>query len=61
MQINKYNITPNGKGVYHAYKAGYEFMLDNDADFKYETPYKGPFDITQCWKNGEFTLQYGAT
>ena len=35
-------------------------MLDNHSDFKYEIPYKGSFEITQCWTNDTVTLQYGA-
>ena len=34
-------------------------MLTNNAVYKYETPYNGPFMITQCWKNGTVTLQCG--
>ena len=34
-------------------------MIDNYAAYKYETPYKGPFLITQCWTNGMATVQYG--
>ena len=36
-------------------------MLRNKAVYKYETPYKGPYKIIQCWKNGPVTLQMGAT
>ena len=35
-------------------------MITNDSDFKYETSYKGEFEITQCWTNGTATLQCGA-
>ena len=35
-------------------------MLDNQVVYKYETPYKVPFVINQCWTNGMVTLQYGA-
>ena len=35
-------------------------MLANNADFKYETPYKGQFGIPQCQTNGTVTLQCGA-
>ena len=35
-------------------------MLANNMAFKYYTPYKVPFDITQCWINGVVSLQYGA-
>ena len=30
------------------FKAKYKFMLINYTDFKYESPYKGLFEITQC-------------
>ena len=36
-------------------------MLDNHSGYGYETPYKGPFLITQCCTNDMVTLQYGAT
>ena len=36
-------------------------MLNNHAAYKYKTPYKGPFGITQCWTNYAVILQYGAT
>ena len=32
-------------------------MLDNNSTFKYETPYKGTFEITHFWINGAVTLQ----
>ena len=35
-------------------------MLKKNSSLKNETPYKGKYDITQCWTNGEFKLQYGA-
>ena len=36
-------------------------MLNNHAAQKYETAYKGPFLITQCYTNGTVKLQYGLT
>ena len=36
-------------------------MLTNHTAYKYETPYKGLFMITQCFTNGTVNLQYGAT
>ena len=36
-------------------------MLNNHTAYKYETPYKGPFVITQCFINGTVTLHYGQT
>ena len=36
-------------------------MLNNNASYKNETPYKGPFIITRCFTNGMATLQYSPT
>ena len=36
-------------------------MLNNHAAYKYETPYKVPFLITQCFTNGTVNLQHGVT
>ena len=36
-------------------------MLNNHTAYKYETPYKGRFLITQCFNNGVVNLQYCAT
>ena len=44
----------------HGYKVGDKSMLDNHSAYKYETPYKGPFFITQYWTNNTVTLQFGA-
>ena len=52
MQINKDNICKNNKRVDHDYKVGDKAMLTNNAAYKYETAYKGPFVITQF-----FTIQ----
>ena len=60
-QINKENIHKNIKRVDHDYKVGDKFMLNNTTAYKYKTPFKGPFVITQCWNNGTVTLQYGTT
>ena len=34
-------------------------MRNNNYDFIYQKPYKGVFNITQCWINGTVKLQYG--
>ena len=48
MHMNKDNIRKNSEISDHEYKVKDTFMIaDNDA-FKYETPYKVLFDITQC-------------
>ena len=36
-------------------------MLTNHTAYKYETPYKGPFVITQYFTNITVNLQYGPT
>ena len=36
-------------------------MLSNNTAYKYETTFKIPFMITQCWTNGTVTLQCGQT
>ena len=35
-------------------------MLNNNAAFNYYTPYKGTFEMTQCWNKSTVTLQCGA-
>ena len=35
-------------------------MLNKHNAYKYKTTYKGPFIITQCFKNGMVNLQCGA-
>ena len=35
-------------------------MLNNNFDFKYETPYKEIFEIMKCFNNDTVILQYGA-
>ena len=34
-------------------------MLTDHTAYKYETPYKGPFLITQCFNNGKVMLKHG--
>ena len=58
-QINNDNLRENINLFDHDYKVWYKFMLTNHSAYKYETPYKVPFLITQCWTNITFTLQYG--
>ena len=60
-QLNEDNTRKNNKRVGHYYIVGDKFMLDNHAAYKYETPYKGPFVITQCLTNGPVTLKCSGT
>ena len=59
-QMNKDNKRKNNKRFHHDYKIGDKFMLTNNAAYKYETPYNGPFVINQCWSNDAVTLQCSA-
>ena len=59
--MNKYNIHKNRHRVDYNYKVGDDVMITNHITYKYETPYKGPFLITQCFTNGIVKLQFGAT
>ena len=60
MQINIDNTLENKHRVNHDYKVGDKFMLIYHTAYKYETPYKIPFVITQCLTNGTVNLQCGA-
>ena len=43
----------------HGYEVGDKVILTNNNSYIYETPYNGPFLITQYWKNSMVTLQCG--
>ena len=65
--MNKYMFHEHSKRAYHGYqvedkyfKVADKFILVNNTEFKYEIPYNGPFEITQCWTNGTVALQCGA-
>ena len=45
----------------HDYKVRYKVILNKHTAYKYETPYTGPFVITQYYSNGTLNLQYGPT
>ena len=57
MKINKYIIHKNKKIVNYDYKVGNKLILNNKSTCKYETPYIGSFEMTQCWTNITVTLQ----
>ena len=58
-QINIDNTCENKHRVDHDYKVGDKVILTNHTAHKYETPYKGPFLITQCFTNVTVLLQCG--
>ena len=54
-------MTTTAKVKYENLIVGDDFIITNQATYKNETPYKGPFVITQCFSNDTVNLQYGAT
>ena len=60
-KFNKDNILKNSKRVDHGYKVRDKVMIENHTAYKYETLYKVPFVITQCWTNRAVTLQCSTT
>ena len=48
-QINRDNSRKNRHRFDYDYKVRDKSMLNNYLEYKYETPYKGPFVITQCF------------
>ena len=60
-QIYKDNVQKYMHRVDHDYKVGEKVMFAKYNTYKYETPYNGPFVITQCFTNGTVNLQYGTT
>ena len=60
-QINKDNIRKNRNRVDQDYKVGDKVMLTKHTANKYETPYTGPFMITQCSTYTKVNLQRGLT
>ena len=59
--INKYNIHKNIKRVDYYYKVGENVMLKKKSEYKYETPYSGPYVIMKMRTKGTVTLPMGKT
>ena len=59
-QIIRDNARQNKYRVDYDYKIGDKVIITNHTAYKYETTYKGPFVITQCYINGTVMLQCGA-
>jgi len=55
--INLNNQRENSKRVQHVYKVGDKVLLNRGTENKYESPYQGPFDITQVNDNGTVRLK----
>ena len=58
-QINRENNQENKHRVDYDYIVRDNSMLTNHIAYKYETPYRAPFLITQCLTNGTVNLKYG--
>ena len=44
----------------HDYRVGDKVMTLTKSEYKYETPYRGPYEIVQTQTNGTVTLRMGA-
>jgi hypothetical protein len=58
--IEKNNKAENAKRVAHLYKEGDPVLLKRGTENKYESPYKGPFNILKVNDNGTVRLRVGA-
>ena len=59
-QIDKDVNRKNSTRVDYDYRIGDWVMVREENDFKYETPFKGPYEIVQTWTNGNVTIQMGS-
>ena len=60
-QINRDQTYKNKLRVDYEYKVRDKVILTYHTAYKYETPNKGPFVITQCFNNFTVNLQCGPT
>jgi len=58
--IEKNSKAENAKRVAHLYKKGDPVLLKRGTENKYESPYKGPFNILKVNDNGTVCLRVGA-
>ena len=59
-QINKYSIRENTTRIDYDYRVGDQVIMDKKFAFKYETPFKGPYENFQTCTNGSVTSRMGA-
>ena len=59
-QIDREVTNENYTRVNYDYIIGYRVMLRKHNDFKYETPFKGPYETFQIWTNRNVTIKMGA-
>ena len=57
MQIDKDVNHKNTTRIDHDYIVGDKVMTRNRSAYKYETPFRGPYENFQAWTNGTVTYQ----
>ena len=59
-QINKDLNHENNTRIDHDYIVGDKVITKNRSAYKYETPFRGPYEILQTWTKGTVNLPTGA-
>ena len=59
-QIDNDVIQKNATRTNYNYRVGDKVTTLTKSDYKYKTPFKGPYKIVQTWTNGTATLIMGA-
>ena len=55
--INDNNTQENAKCINHSYKIHDKVLLEHHDAQKYESPYLGPFEVTDVFTNGTVTIK----
>ena len=55
--INHNNARENRKRIEHIYKVNDQVLLDRYDARKYESPYLGPYKVTEVFTNGTVTIK----
>ena len=58
--IEKNNKAENAKRIEHSYKVGDPVLVKRGTENKYESPYRGPYNILKVNDNGTVCLRVGA-
>ena len=56
-KINKDVACENNTRIDHNYRVGDKVMSKMRSAYKYETSFRGPYEIFRTWKNGTVTLR----
>ena len=59
--INENNTRENAKHLKYTYKIHDKVLLERDDAPRYESPYLGPFEVTDVFTNGTVTIKKRAT